>query len=62
MLVLDLKVGESVKIGEAVVTLEEKSGRTARLAIEAPRSVPVVRKQQTTPAQLAKNGIAPMPA
>lgn len=61
MLKLELKVGESVKIGDAIVTLEDKSGRVARLAIEAPRSVPIQRTQPTMAAHLAKNGIGAMP-
>lgn len=62
MLKLELRVGESVKIGNAVVTLEDKSGRIARLAIEADKSVPIQRVQATTAAQLAKNGLAELPA
>ena len=63
MLKLELRVGESVKIGEAVITLEDKSGRIARLAIQADKSVPIHRVQpQTTAAHLAKNGIGSMPA
>lgn len=57
MLKLELRVGESVKIGDAVVTLEDKSGRIARLAIEADKSVPIQRVQPTTAAHMAKNGI-----
>lgn len=60
MLKIELKVGESVKIGEAVVTLEDKSGRVARLAIEAPRSVPIQRTKPTMASHLAKNGLGPM--
>lgn len=61
MLKIELRVGESVKIGDAVVTLEEKSGRTARLAIKAPESVPINRVQQTMATHLAKHGIGSMP-
>lgn len=44
MLRLDLKPGESVKIGNvAVITLEEKSGKTARVSFQADRSVPITR-------------------
>lgn len=39
-----MKVGESVRIGDvAVLTLEQKSGQIARIAIEADKSVPVTR-------------------
>lgn len=57
MLVLDLKVGESIKIGDAVITLEEKSGKNARLLINADKSIPVKRIQSSTMAQIAKGGI-----
>lgn len=61
MLVLELKVGESVRIGDATVTLEEKSGKIARLSIEADKSVPISRVQQPSAmAQIAKNGIGAM--
>lgn len=46
MLKIDLGPGESVRVGEATVTLEEKSGQRARLAFEADRSVPIRRVQQ----------------
>lgn len=62
MLKLELRVGDSVRIGDAVVTLEDKSGRAARLSIKAPESMPIRKIQQTTPAMLAKGGIGPMPA
>ena len=58
MLKLELRVGESVKIGSAVVTLEDKSGKTARLSIVADKSVPISRVQgPATAAHFAKNGI-----
>lgn len=62
MLKLDLRIGESVKIGDAVITLEDKSGKIARLAIVADKSVPIQRVQQTMASHLAKNGIGAMPA
>lgn len=61
MLALDLKVGESIKIGDAVITLEEKSGKYARLIINADKSIPVKRLQSSTMAQIAKGGIVAMP-
>lgn len=54
MLKLELRPGESITIGNyAVVTLEEKSGKIARLAIQADKSVPVSRVQQNNTAKLA---------
>lgn len=43
MLQIDLKVGESVSIGDTIVTLQAKSGQLARLHIQADKSVPVRR-------------------
>lgn len=62
MLRLDLKPGESVKIGEGphavVITLEDKSGRNARVAFEADRSVKISRVTETsTPAQHLRQGL-----
>jgi sRNA-binding carbon storage regulator CsrA len=62
LLKIDLRVGESVKIGDTVITLEDKSGRIARLAIKAPQSVPITRVQQATMASVAKGGLALQPA
>lgn len=54
MLRLDLKPGEVVRIGEGptavVITLEEKSGKAARIAFEADRSV-IIQKENTLKAQ-----------
>ena len=57
MLTIDIKVGESIRIGDATITLEEKSGKIARLSIEADKSVPIHRVQSTSMAQIAKAGI-----
>lgn len=54
MLNLDMKPGDSISIGGiAIVTLVEKSGRYAKLAIEADRSVPIKRVQKSTAAEIA---------
>lgn len=62
MLKLEIRVGESIKIGNATVTLEEKSGKIARLSIEADKSIPIQRVQSTSMAQIVKSGIGVMPA
>lgn len=41
MLYMDLKIGNSIKIGEAILTLKEKSGQKARLAIDADKSIEI---------------------
>lgn len=57
MLKIDLRPGETVSIGNvAVITLEEKSGQIARLAIQADRSIPIHRAPKTTAAQIAARG------
>lgn len=61
MLKLELRVGESVRIGDAVITLEDKSGKNARLSIEADKSVPIKMIQPSTMAQIAKAGIGSLP-
>ena len=61
MLKLELRVGQSVKIGDAVITLEDKSGKLARLSIVADKSVPIQRINHTMASHLAKNGIGTMP-
>jgi sRNA-binding carbon storage regulator CsrA len=63
MLRLDIKLGESVRIGEGAsavtITLEEKSGRSARIAFDADRSVKITRVQdEKTAAQFLRNGLS----
>lgn len=63
MLRLDIKLGESVRIGEGAnavtITLEEKSGRSARIAFDADRSVKITRvKDENTAAQFLRNGLS----
>ena len=62
MLKIELRVGESVRIGDAIVTLEDKSGRVARLSIQADKSVPIHRVQASMASLLAKNGIGALQA
>lgn len=60
MLYLDIKVGESVTIGDNVtVTLEEKSGQVARLAFDADKSVPIRKAQprDTAASIAARSGL-----
>lgn len=60
---IDLRPGESVKIGDvAVITLEEKSGKAARIVFKADRSVPITKVEQQTAAQSLRNGLAALPA
>lgn len=57
MLVVDLKVGETVRIGKATVTLEDKSGRNARLVIDASKDIPIERVKKNTILDFAKGGM-----
>ena len=50
---IDLRVGQSLRLGDAVLTLQEKSGRMARLTVRAPGAVQV---RQPTSAQIAAPG------
>ena len=38
---IDLRVGQSLRVGDAVLTLQEKSGRMARLTVRAPGAMQV---------------------
>lgn len=53
---LDLKAGESVRVGDTIITLEEKSGKAARLAFKADKSVPITRIEPRVENPM-KNGI-----
>lgn len=37
----DLRVDESVRIGDVIVTLLDKTGKKARLSVKAPKEVPI---------------------
>lgn len=43
MMHVDLKIGESIKIGQATLTLDDKSGKVVRLSIDADRAIPIQR-------------------
>lgn len=59
---MDLKPGESITIGDIVITLEAKSGQLSRLAIAAPKEVPITRNEHpaSVPA-IAAGGVARRP-
>lgn len=40
----DLRVGETLKIGDAIVTVGDKSGRVVRLHVAAPGAVKVAKE------------------
>jgi sRNA-binding carbon storage regulator CsrA len=41
MMYVDLKINDTIKIGDIVIKLLDKSGRLARIAVDAPPSQPV---------------------
>ena len=51
---IDLRVGQSLRLGDAVLTLQEKSGRMARLTVRAPEAVQV-RQQQPGGANIPRS-------
>lgn len=56
MMHVDLKIGESIKIGEATLTLDDKSGKVVRLSIDADIKIPIQRVNNEKPNSLiAKN-------
>lgn len=64
MLRIDLKPGESVRIGNmATLTLEEKSGKVARLAFDADKSIDIRRVEagNVTASMAASGGISSFP-
>ncbi len=63
MLRIDLKPGESVRIGDnCVITLEEKAGKAARIAFQADRSVPIERVKPAQDKERPFAGITPAAA
>lgn len=46
---IDIDVGECVKIGSVVVTLEYKSGRRARLHVSTDNSIEIEHQKKPTP-------------
>lgn len=60
MLRLDIKPGESIRIGDlCVITLEDKSGKTARVAFDADRSIKITKvAAEKTPAQHLRAGLS----
>lgn len=56
-IVIELRVGDSVSIGDAVVTLQEKSGQRARLRVVAPPGVRVNPPTKTAGSEMAKQGV-----
>ena len=56
-IVVELRVGDSVSIGDAVVTLQEKSGQRARLRVMAPPGVRVNPPAKTVGSDMAKQGV-----
>ena len=53
MLVLSRKKGESIFIGDVKVTIVDVRGDRVRVGIEAPKEVPVVRKELKSPEEIA---------
>lgn len=47
-LFLDLCIGDQLLIGDAVVSLEDKSGKRARIKIDADRTIPIKLVDNTT--------------
>ena len=51
-LIAELEVGETITVGQAVIEIQEKKGRTrVRLRIEAPTDVKIVRGESVSKAQ-----------
>lgn len=46
---VDIAVGETLTVGDTTMTLQFKTGKKARLKIDAPRDLDVSIKKTTTP-------------
>lgn len=65
MLRLDMEPGESVRIGDfCTITLEDKSGKKARISFDADKSVPIRKVMRQSAVQGLKDGlgVAALPA
>lgn len=62
-LTIDLRIGETLQVGDATITMSQKSGQLARLVIEAGKEVPV-KKLGASPAMqlISERGFSPSPA
>ncbi len=49
MVKIDLRFGEQLRIGDATVRLERKTGQLACLVIDAPHEIPVKRERVVAP-------------
>lgn len=58
-LILELRPGEAITVGNATITLESKSGQVARLSVQADKSIPVhrVQQQSSVAKMVAEQGI-----
>lgn len=63
MLILQRKKGQSIVIGDDIkVTILEIGNEQVKVAIEAPKSVPIVRDELLEAAAMNKEAAAPLPA
>ena len=46
---IELSAGDAIQVGDATITLIEKSGRRARLTVQASACTAVTRQPATTP-------------
>ena len=53
---IDLRIGQTLFIGDAQVTLLQKSGQLARLHVQAPRSIAVIPPNRKPSAQPDNEG------
>ena len=53
---IDLRIGQTLFIGDAQVTLLQKSGQLARLHVQAPRSIAVIPPNRKPSAQPDNKG------
>ena len=54
-----LRVGESLRVGEALITLQEKNGRMAKLTIDAAPEVLIQTPQKISGATARRSALQP---
>ena len=58
---VELRIGETLHIGNSTVTLEKKSGQRARLLVQAPADIPVTHPGRNPISNLSAHECASSP-
>lgn len=58
---IELAAGQSITVGDTIVTLQHKSGQRARLLVQAPTNTPVTHPGRNPVSNLSAHECAPSP-